>query len=124
MVLTEGMDEGPVLGTSVVEVGENETAGELGARLAEIGAPLLVESIQRLPGGRHQAAGPRPRGGHVRGEDHLRGRPHRLGTVREHDQEPGPRSQPGPRSVDGFQGGPREGVALLFKPGKRGTWAR
>ena len=46
MVLTEGMDEGPVLGERVVEVRDEDTAGSLGARLAEVGAPLLVETIQ------------------------------------------------------------------------------
>ena len=51
MVLTEGMDEGPVLGTSVVDVGEDETAGELGNRLAEVGAPLLVDSLKAYVAG-------------------------------------------------------------------------
>ncbi|MEA2460966.1 MAG: methionyl-tRNA formyltransferase [Actinomycetota bacterium] len=40
MVLTEGMDEGPLLATHPVEVDPEETAGELGARLAVIGADL------------------------------------------------------------------------------------
>lgn len=47
MVLTEGMDEGPVLATTEVSIGPTETAGELGARLAEIGAGLLVETLPR-----------------------------------------------------------------------------
>ena len=45
MVLTEGMDEGPVVATQSVEVGAEETAGELGNRLAGIGARLLTESL-------------------------------------------------------------------------------
>jgi methionyl-tRNA formyltransferase len=45
MVLTEGMDEGPVLGRRPVPVGPDETSGSLGGRLAEIGAGLLVESL-------------------------------------------------------------------------------
>jgi methionyl-tRNA formyltransferase len=45
MVLTEGMDEGPVLSTSAVDVGPDETAGDLGGRLAPIGASLLVETL-------------------------------------------------------------------------------
>ena len=45
MVLTEGMDEGPVLAVEEVEVGPDETAGELGARLADIGGSLLAESL-------------------------------------------------------------------------------
>jgi methionyl-tRNA formyltransferase len=46
MVLTEGMDEGPVLASEVVPVGEQDTGGSLGARLANLGAPLLTASIE------------------------------------------------------------------------------
>ena len=52
MVLTEGMDEGPVLGTSVVDVRDEDTAGTLGSRLAEIGAHLLVDCIYEYVAGR------------------------------------------------------------------------
>ena len=45
MVLTEGMDEGPVLDTETIEVGPDETAGSVGERLAEIGARLLAKSL-------------------------------------------------------------------------------
>ena len=45
MLLTEGMDEGPVLAVQEVEVSPDEDAGALGARLAKIGAPLLVDSL-------------------------------------------------------------------------------
>lgn len=46
MVLTEGMDEGPVLATEALRVGEDETAGEVGDALAEIGARLLVDALR------------------------------------------------------------------------------
>lgn len=45
MVLTEGMDEGPVVATHEVEVGSEESGGELGDRLSVIGADLLVETL-------------------------------------------------------------------------------
>jgi methionyl-tRNA formyltransferase len=45
MVLTEGMDEGPVLTAHPVEIDPEETAGELGSRLAVIGAGALVEML-------------------------------------------------------------------------------
>lgn len=45
MVLTEGMDEGPVLTARRTPVEEAETAGELGERLAAIGSPLVVETL-------------------------------------------------------------------------------
>lgn len=51
MLLTEGMDEGPVLATMETSIGERETAGELGARLAVEGAPLLVATLERLETG-------------------------------------------------------------------------
>jgi methionyl-tRNA formyltransferase len=51
MCLTEGMDEGPVLATHEIEIGERETAGELGERLAELGAPLLVDALDRYAAG-------------------------------------------------------------------------
>ena len=46
MVLTEGMDEGPVLATASETIGEDDTAGTLGERLARVGAPLLVETLK------------------------------------------------------------------------------
>ena len=51
MVLTEGMDEGPVLATRALEVGPEETAGEVGERLAGLGAPLVVESLHAYASG-------------------------------------------------------------------------
>jgi methionyl-tRNA formyltransferase len=45
MVLTEGMDEGPVLALERTPVGPDETAGEVGERLARMGGPLLVASL-------------------------------------------------------------------------------
>lgn len=45
MVLTEGMDEGPLLGSTAIDVREDDTAGTLGARLADASAPFLVERI-------------------------------------------------------------------------------
>jgi methionyl-tRNA formyltransferase len=45
IVLTEGMDEGPVLATRRVDVTPEESAGGLGARLAVVGAELLAETL-------------------------------------------------------------------------------
>jgi methionyl-tRNA formyltransferase len=50
-VLEEGMDTGPILDQVEVEVGEEEPAGHLLARLAELGAPVLVDSLRRLVAG-------------------------------------------------------------------------
>jgi len=51
MVLTEGMDEGPVLATEEVAIGVDETAGELGGRLATVGADLLVRTLDAYAAG-------------------------------------------------------------------------
>lgn len=45
MVLTEGMDEGPVVATVATEIDPSETSGALGERLAGIGATLLSETL-------------------------------------------------------------------------------
>ena len=52
MILTEGMDEGPILAVRPTTVGVDETAGELGERLAADGAPLLVEAIASYAAGK------------------------------------------------------------------------
>lgn len=46
--LNEKMDEGDILTTAETEIPPGETAGELEARLAEIGAGLLVETLDRI----------------------------------------------------------------------------
>ncbi|HEX2058282.1 MAG TPA: methionyl-tRNA formyltransferase [Actinomycetota bacterium] len=57
MVLTEGMDEGPVLATQEVAVEPADTAGTLAERMAALGAPLLVDTIRRYAAGKLE---PRP----------------------------------------------------------------
>lgn len=50
--ITRGMDEGPVLAQSTVEIGAHETAGELLERLAEDGSHLLAASLEAMAEGR------------------------------------------------------------------------
>jgi methionyl-tRNA formyltransferase len=50
-VLDAGMDTGPVLRTLEVPIEPHESAGELLARLAILGAPVLVESLHALDQG-------------------------------------------------------------------------
>lgn len=61
-VLDAGMDTGPVLAVRTTSIGPTETAGELTGRLAELGAPLLVDAVAGLVDGTLQ---PRP-------QDHTR----------------------------------------------------
>jgi methionyl-tRNA formyltransferase len=50
MKMDAGMDTGPVYAMRETRVGEDETAEELGARLAEMGADALVETLSFLEG--------------------------------------------------------------------------
>jgi methionyl-tRNA formyltransferase len=43
-----GMDTGPVLLTAETPIGDEETAGELAARLAVLGAEVIVDTLARL----------------------------------------------------------------------------
>jgi methionyl-tRNA formyltransferase len=49
MQMDEGLDTGPMLLWEKVEIGPRETASSLRARLAALGARLLVEALERRP---------------------------------------------------------------------------
>jgi methionyl-tRNA formyltransferase len=51
MQIDSGMDTGPLLLQQEMEIGANETAPELSRRMAEAGAPLMVESLLKLDRG-------------------------------------------------------------------------
>jgi methionyl-tRNA formyltransferase len=57
MRMDEGLDTGPVLLEETVEIGPAETAGELSRRLAALGGPLMVRTLDLLAAG---ALVPRP----------------------------------------------------------------
>ncbi len=57
MLMDAGLDTGPVLLQRETAIGSSETGGELLARLAPIGADLLLETLDRLAAG---AVRPRP----------------------------------------------------------------
>ncbi|MEJ2084400.1 MAG: methionyl-tRNA formyltransferase [Acidobacteriota bacterium] len=57
MVMDEGLDTGDILLQKEVEIGSEETAPELGERLATLGADLVVETLNRLEDG---AVQPKP----------------------------------------------------------------
>lgn len=50
--LTKGMDEGPIIAQSTIQIGEHETSGELLKRLSEDGSHLLQASLQAVAEGR------------------------------------------------------------------------
>jgi methionyl-tRNA formyltransferase len=51
MQMDEGLDTGPMLLQGRLAIGENETAPELTARLADLGASLLLETLTKLESG-------------------------------------------------------------------------
>ncbi len=55
MLLDEGMDTGPVIARREHALDGSETAGDLTRRLFEVGADLLVETLDPWAGGRIQA---------------------------------------------------------------------
>lgn len=48
MFMDEGMDTGDMILKEEVEIGDNETTGELWGRLSKIGAKLLVETLNKI----------------------------------------------------------------------------
>jgi methionyl-tRNA formyltransferase len=51
MRMDEGMDTGPILATRETRIDPDEDAGTLGARLSELGAPLLVDTLRGMGAG-------------------------------------------------------------------------
>ena len=51
MYMDEGMDTGDMILQEEVEIGENETTGELWERLSKIGANLLIETLKKIENG-------------------------------------------------------------------------
>ena len=51
MRIEEGLDTGPILQQIEMHIGPDETAPELSARMAETGAPLVIETLKRLERG-------------------------------------------------------------------------
>src|SRR5208282_1105416 len=51
MQIDAGLDTGPLLLQRDTEIGPDETAPELAARLAELGAPLIAETLRGLERG-------------------------------------------------------------------------
>ena len=51
MQIDPGLDTGPILLQTSLEIGADETAAELARRLAEAGAPLVIETLRKLARG-------------------------------------------------------------------------
>ncbi len=51
MYMDEGMDTGDIILQEEVEIGENETTGELWERLSKTGANLLVKTLEKIENG-------------------------------------------------------------------------
>lgn len=51
MQMDEGLDTGDILSQTVLKIGDDETAGELYERIAEAGAELLLETVEKIERG-------------------------------------------------------------------------
>ena len=51
MAITAGLDCGPVFATAAIDIGDDETAGDLHERLAALGGKLLVEKLSDILNG-------------------------------------------------------------------------
>jgi methionyl-tRNA formyltransferase len=56
MQMDEGLDTGPVFAVHKIPIGENETAGELAVRVAELAATVVREEVPRVARGELVAA--------------------------------------------------------------------
>jgi methionyl-tRNA formyltransferase len=54
MVMNEGLDTGPIVLQEEIDIGRDDTSGTLRERLADIGAPLLVRTLDDLVTGKAQ----------------------------------------------------------------------
>ena len=92
MYMSEGLDEGDILLSRATEIAPDETAGELFDRLSEMGAELLIETIEdRERQGREDEAGRRPQ--QLRADAEERGRRYRLEQNRRRDRQSGKRDK-------------------------------
>lgn len=55
MQMDAGLDSGPVLASAAIDIGADETAGQLQGRLARLGAELLVQKIGEILEGKLEA---------------------------------------------------------------------
>ncbi|HRN61263.1 MAG TPA: methionyl-tRNA formyltransferase [Luteimonas sp.] len=60
MQMEAGLDTGPVLLSQATPIGENETGGQLHARLSDIGAQVLADGLALLRAGVRPAPRPQP----------------------------------------------------------------
>ena len=119
MLMDEGLDTGPVLRSEETSIAPDEDAGTLGARLAELGAPLLVE---RPPGARGWIGGaavPGSRGRDVRPEAPPGRADDRLEPTGRRDRAQGPRVRAGAWRRHDVPGRQAEGAPSRHSPGRR-----
>lgn len=66
MFMDQGLDTGDIIQQQASHIGPQETAGALAARLAVMGAELLIETMDLVSEGQAPRTPPGPRGPHLR----------------------------------------------------------
>ena len=82
MRLDPGLDTGPILLQREIEIGSDETAPELARRMAELGAPLVAESLIKLERGEIAPIPQDSTQASLCADPYERARAHRLGANR------------------------------------------
>jgi methionyl-tRNA formyltransferase len=121
MQLEAGLDTGPVYASRRVAIGPRETAGELRARLVEVGADLLVEQIPKIADATPEAQGGEPTYAEKLTVEEFRIDPERPAVeldlvVRAGNPRPGAWMQIGGRRIKVWRAEPASGGASL-EPG-------
>ena len=80
MRLDPGLDTGPILLQRETEIGADETAPELAGRMAELGAPLVAESLVRWERGEITPIAQDSRASELCADSHQGARADRLGA--------------------------------------------
>ena len=88
MQIDAGMDTGPILLQREIEIGPDETAPELSARMSEVGAGLIVESLLKFDRGEISPTPQDPRECLLRADPEKRRRPDRLVAHRSANLQP------------------------------------
>ncbi len=119
MAIEEGLDTGAVYARAATPIGDDETAGELRARLVALGTDLLVETVPRLA-----TITPQPQAGEPTSADKLTVEEFELDFARPAAElvRRGARGQPAPRRVDDCRRPSPQGVAGARR-GRRATRA-
>ena len=111
MQMDEGLDTGDILRQQSLPIAPDDTSASLSQRLAELGAGLLLQTLQDLAQRHGRASAAAGRGRELRAQDRQGRSADRLAPGRGGDRAPHPRLRPLPRRHLPVAGRDRQAVA-------------